>query len=45
MNRYTVTVRTAYERFAYTAIGNSSADVAGAAIDKFGICSVFVRAQ
>lgn len=45
MSTFTVHVRTADCRIAYTAIGASSADVADAAIDRFGICSVFVVAQ
>lgn len=42
MNKFTVHVRTESQRITYTAIGSSSADVADAAIDKFGICSVCV---
>lgn len=44
MTTYTVHVRTESQRISYTAIGSSSADVADAAIDKFGVCSVFVEA-
>lgn len=39
----TVTVKTANQRISYTAIGSSSADIADAAIDKFGLCSVVVK--
>lgn len=44
MTRYSVHVKTEQKRIAYIAYGVSSADVADAAIDKFGICSVFVEA-
>lgn len=43
MSKFNVTVKTASQRISYTAIGSSSADVADAAIDKFGLCSVVVR--
>lgn len=45
MIKFTVHVRKDCRRIRYTAIGSSSADVADAAIDRFGICSVFVVAQ
>lgn len=45
MNYYSVTVKTASKRIRYTAIGSSSADVADAAIDKFGVCAVTVVKQ
>lgn len=44
MNKFAVHVRTERQSIAYFAYGSSSADVADAAIDKFGICSVFVEA-
>lgn len=43
MSKFAVTVQTASQRIRYTAIASSSADVAEAAFDKFGLCSVVVR--
>lgn len=45
MNQFSVTVKTANQRISYVAIGSSSADVADAAIDKFGLCAVTVMVQ
>lgn len=42
MSKFTVHVRTERQSIAYLAYGSSSADVADAAIDKFGLCSVCV---
>lgn len=44
MITFSVHVNKEDQRITYTAIGSSSADVADAAFDKFGICSVFVQA-
>lgn len=45
MSKFTVKVRTERQSIEYTAMGSSSADVCEAAIDKYGICSVFVEAM
>lgn len=42
MIKYSVVVKTSILRIRYTAIGSSSADVADAAYDKFGVCAVTV---
>jgi thiamine pyrophosphate-dependent acetolactate synthase large subunit-like protein len=44
LNKYNVTVRTLDTRHEYTAIAMCGADAASAAYDKFGVCSVTVRA-
>lgn len=43
MNAYVVTVRTLNHTVRYHALGKSSAAVADAAIDCFGVCSVTVH--
>lgn len=45
MSQFNVTVKTANQRISYVAIGSSSADVADAAIDKFGACGVTVMVK
>lgn len=43
MNVYVITVRTASHSVRYHALGKSSAEVADAAIDNFGVCGVTVH--
>jgi len=42
MKSFSVTVRTSVRTYAYIAIAECSADVVDAAVDQFGLCSVFV---
>lgn len=39
---FTVRVRTAAQRFTYRALGTDSAAVHMAAVDRFGVCAIFV---
>lgn len=43
--KFTVTAKTETGTYSYDAIGESSFDIHAAAIDRFGVCAISVRAK